>query len=94
MVGVDGFLEYLAELTWNVTSSSSEYLREHPMFLAHSIGALKIISGISISEVFHDNLLSSGILGAVLSLLYFVNGTALNKVNQAAEQVYASVKLI
>jgi hypothetical protein len=87
MVGVDGFLKYLAELIWNVASKSSEYLREHPMFLAHCIGALKIVSGISISEIFHDDLLSSGVLSAVLTLLYFVNDISLNKVNQTVEQV-------
>lgn len=88
MVLQKGFLKYLADLCWNISSNSPEYLREHPMFIAHCIGALKIISSISISEGFHEELLNSGVLGATLTLLHFVNGAALLKANQTtADQV-------
>lgn len=83
MVLQKGFLKYLADLCWNISSNSAEYLREHPMFIAHCIGALKIISSISISECFHEELLSSGVLGASLTLLHFVNEVSLLKANQA-----------
>ncbi|XP_032239903.1 uncharacterized protein LOC5514394 isoform X2 [Nematostella vectensis] len=85
MVGFAGFLEYMADLICHVALKTPLFLRENPMVVAHCIGAMKIISGISITDDFHEPLLESGVLSSVLTVLHFINGMALQKLGQQQE---------
>ena len=73
MVSTNGFLEYMSELIWNMSCKTGDQLRANPIAVAHCIGAMKIISAISITKEYQGNLVQSPVLSAVLSLLYSIN---------------------
>jgi len=53
MVSSDGFMEYIVELIDNMTRKTADQLRANPLVIAHCIGAMKIITAISIAKESH-----------------------------------------
>ena len=53
MVGSDGFMEYIVELIYNMSRKTKDHLRANPLVIAHCIGAMKIITAISIAKESH-----------------------------------------
>ena len=55
MVNTEGFLEYIVELIYNMASKTADHLRANPLVIAHCIGAMNIITAISIAQESHVN---------------------------------------
>ena len=53
MVNTEGFMEYIVELIDNMASKTADHLRANPLVIAHCIGAMKIITAISIAQESH-----------------------------------------
>lgn len=53
MVNSEGFMEYIVELIDNMASKTADHLRANPLVIAHCIGAMKIITAISIAQESH-----------------------------------------
>ena len=46
-------MEYIVELIDNMASKTADHLRANPLVIAHCIGAMKIITAISIAQESH-----------------------------------------
>ena len=53
MVNSDGFMDYIVELIDNMSRKTADQLRANPLVIAHCIGAMKILTAISIAEESH-----------------------------------------
>ena len=53
MVSFDGFMSYIVDLIDNMSNKTADHLRANPLVLAHCIGAMKIITAISIAKESH-----------------------------------------
>ena len=58
MVSFDGFMNYVVELIDNMSSKTADHLRANPLVIAHCIGAMKIITAISIAKDSHVSMIS------------------------------------
>ena len=58
MVSFDGFMNYIVELIDNMSSKTADHLRANPLVIAHCIGAMKIITAISIAKDSHVSMIS------------------------------------
>ena len=58
MVSFDGFMNYMVELIDNMSSKTADHLRANPLVIAHCIGAMKIITAISIAKDSHVSMIS------------------------------------
>ena len=58
MVSFDGFMNYIVELIDNMSSKTADHLRANPLVIAHGIGAMKIITAISIAKDSHVSMIS------------------------------------
>ena len=58
MVSFDGFMNYIVELIDNMSSKTADHLRANPLVIAHCIGAMKIITAISIAKDSHVSMTS------------------------------------
>ena len=56
MVNTEGFVEYIVELIYNMASKTADHLRANPLVIAHCIGAMNIITAISIAQESHVNM--------------------------------------
>ena len=50
MVNSDGFMDYIVELINNMSHKTADQLRANPLVIAHCIGAMKILTAISITK--------------------------------------------
>ena len=57
MVSFDGFMNYIVELIDNMSSKTADHLRANPLVIAHCIGAMKIITAISIAKDSHVSMI-------------------------------------
>ena len=57
MVNSEGFMEYIVQLIYSMANKTADHLRANPLLIAHCIGAMKIITAISISQEIHVMLL-------------------------------------
>ena len=57
MVNTEGFVEYIVELIYNMASKTADHLRANPLVIAHCIGAMNIITAISIAQESHVNMI-------------------------------------
>ena len=57
MVNSEGFMEYIVQLIYSMAKKTADHLRANPLLIAHCIGAMKIITAISISQEIHVMLL-------------------------------------
>lgn len=73
MAIASGFVEYMAELIWNMSSKTGDQLRANPIAVAHCIGAMKVVAAISIAKDYGERLIRSPVLSAVMSLLSSIN---------------------
>ena len=46
-------MEYIVELIYNMASKTADHLRANPLVIAHCIGAMNIITAISIAQQSH-----------------------------------------
>ena len=53
MVNSDGLMEYVVELIDNMASKPAHHLRLNPLVIAHCIGAMKIVTAISVAQESH-----------------------------------------
>ena len=53
MVNSDGFMDYIVELINNMSHKTADQLRANPLVIAHCIGAMKILTAISIAKESH-----------------------------------------
>ena len=53
MVNSEGFMEYIVQLIYSMANKTADHLRANPLLIAHCIGAMKIITAISISQEIH-----------------------------------------
>ena len=51
-------MEYIVELIDNMAGKTADHLRANPLVIAHCIGAMKIITSISITRESHVILIS------------------------------------
>lgn len=49
-------MEYIVELIDNMASKTTDHLRANPLVIAHCIGAMNIITAISIAQESHVNM--------------------------------------
>ncbi|KAL9951460.1 hypothetical protein ACROYT_G044123 [Oculina patagonica] len=82
MVKSEGFMEYIVELIDNMASKTADHLRANPLVIAHCIGAMKIITAISITKESHDKFAECHVLDSILGLLCLINKTQLEKLSQ------------
>ena len=61
MVSFDGFMNYIVELIDNMSSKTADHLRANPLVIAHCIGAMKIITAISIAKDSHVSMISGAL---------------------------------
>ena len=43
-------MEYIVQLIYNMANKTADHLRANPLVIAHCIGAMKIITAISIAQ--------------------------------------------
>ena len=61
MVSFDGFMNYIVELIDNMSSKTADHLRANTLVIAHCIGAMKIITAISIAKDSHVSMISGAL---------------------------------
>ena len=61
MVSFDGFMNYIVELIDNMSSKTADHLRANPLVIAHCIGAMKIITAISIAKDSYVSMISGAL---------------------------------
>lgn len=71
MVNSDGFMDYIVELINNMSHKTADQLRANPLVIAHCIGAMKILTAISIAKESHviDNFFHYLVIISSLTLL-------------------------
>ena len=66
MVSSDGFMDYVVELIDNMSKKTADHLRTNPLVIAHCIGAMKIITAISIAKESHVILIFASYLSLIM----------------------------
>lgn len=93
MVNSDGFMDYIVELIDNMSRKTADQLRANPLVIAHCIGAMKILTAISIAEESHERFAQHGVLHAILTLLCLINGIQLNHLNEWVSNASGQAKI-
>lgn len=70
------------QLIYSMTNKTADHLRANPLLIAHCIGAMKIITAISISQEIHEKFSEHKVLDCVLSLLSLINSIQLQRLKQ------------
>ncbi|XP_015759661.1 PREDICTED: uncharacterized protein LOC107338925, partial [Acropora digitifera] len=77
MVNSDGFMDYIVELINNMSHKTADQLRANPLVIAHCIGAMKILTAISIAKESHEGFTQHNVVDTILALLSLINGIQL-----------------
>ncbi|XP_067026328.1 uncharacterized protein [Acropora muricata] len=78
MVNSDGFMDYIVELINNMSHKTADQLRANPLVIAHCIGAMKILTAISIAKESHEGFTQHNVVDTILALLSLINGIQLD----------------
>ena len=66
-------MEYIVELIYNMASKTADHLRANPLVIAHCIGAMNIITAISIAQESHVNMIQY-LLSCNISCVRYILG--------------------